>query len=95
MNKVGGVVLISSSVYYQSLESLFSDKSKFRLVDKDPTLTQNAIYNFWLNVEMKMCTQNLFNINTLRANRKNIKLDIYRRILLDEITVKNIEFLEI
>ena len=32
--------------------------------------------NFWLNVEMKMCSQNLSNINTLRTNRINIDIDI-------------------
>ena len=39
-DKVNGVVLISNSGYYQSLKSLFLDNSKFRLIDKDPTLTQ-------------------------------------------------------
>ena len=38
--KGNGVVLISNSDCYQSLESLFSDKSKFRLIDKDPIVTQ-------------------------------------------------------
>ena len=32
------VVLISNSDYYESLESLSSDKSRFRSIDKDPTL---------------------------------------------------------
>ena len=40
MGKGNGVVFVSNSDYYQSLESLFSDKSKFRLIDEDPTLTQ-------------------------------------------------------
>ena len=36
----------------------------------------NAIYYFWLNVEIKICTQNLSNINTLRTNRINTDIDI-------------------
>ena len=39
-DKGNEVVLTSNSDYYQSLKSLFLDKSKFRLTDKDPTLTQ-------------------------------------------------------
>ena len=39
-DKGNGVVLISSFDSYQLLESIFSDKSKLHLIDKDPTLTQ-------------------------------------------------------
>ena len=39
-DKGNGAVLINNSDYYQSLESLFSDKSIFCLIDKDHTLTQ-------------------------------------------------------
>ena len=42
-DKGNGVVLISSFDSYQLLESIFSDKSKLRLIDKDRTLTQLSL----------------------------------------------------
>ena len=39
-DKGNGAVLRNNGDYYQSLEHLFTDKKKFKQIDKDPTITQ-------------------------------------------------------
>ena len=39
-DKGNGAVLRNNADYYRSLEHLFTDKKKFKQIDKDPTITQ-------------------------------------------------------
>ena len=51
LDKGNGIVLIRNSGYYQSLESLFSDKSKLYLIDKYATLTQlSSLQRYFLTL---------------------------------------------
>ena len=40
-DKGQGIVLINKTDYYSPLERLFCDKTKFQVLEKDPTLTNN------------------------------------------------------
>lgn len=50
LKKGNVIVLINKSDSYQSLEGLFSDKSKFRLIDEDPTLTHLSPLQKYLRI---------------------------------------------
>ena len=48
-DKGQGVVLMKKEDYISSLESLFADKSKFKRLQKDPTIARfNSLQNYLL-----------------------------------------------
>ena len=46
-DKCQGIVLINKDYYIQNVKCLFSDKTKFQVLDKDPTLQSlNTVQNY-------------------------------------------------
>ena len=71
-DKGNGVVVIDLTDYYKSLDKLFSNKTKFKRLDADPTNTRLSILQSYL--------QKLFNRNEIseevyqEIRRKNAKI---------------------
>ena len=62
-DKGQGVVLINRTDYVKSMESLFGDKKKFKVVDRDPTITRVNTIQTYLN--------NIFKRNEITEEEKN------------------------
>ena len=52
-DKGNGVVLINKSEYNLAMKKLFSDRSKFKVIQKDPTLTRLKTVQNYLNTMFK------------------------------------------
>ena len=48
-DKGNGVVLESKADYHDAMNQLFSDKTKFKIIKNDPTLTRLKIVRNYLN----------------------------------------------
>ena len=70
-DKGGGIVLIKKSDYNTQMESLFADRSKFRIVSEDPTPTRlNSLQKYLKKLQKRgEITQEVFN----RIRPKNAK----------------------
>ena len=63
-DKGQGVVLINKKDYVKSMETLFADRNKFKLVDQDPTITRVNTIQSYLNT--------LFNRNEITEEEKKL-----------------------
>ena len=52
-DKGNGIVLINKTEYNFSMKKLFSDRSKFKVIQKDPTLTQLKTAQNYVNTMLK------------------------------------------
>ena len=52
-DKGQGIVLINKTDYYSSLERLFCDKTKFQVLENDPTLTNHKTVQTYIQTLFK------------------------------------------
>ena len=68
-DKGQGILIINKKDYFQSLDRLFNDKTKFEILEEDPALRNlNTIQNSILNTQISILYTNAEKLRKMRRN---------------------------